>query len=96
MSGDVIDALMQVSYAFKKLNMEVPDAILLKSNEQGLRLLSELHQMSYMIIPFDADRGGSVLEHPDGSVWMEVEVYGMKVRWPAKKLALPQGGYRWF
>lgn len=95
MSRDIIDALMRISHEFKSLDMEVPEAILLKNHDQGMRLLGALHQMSYMMIPFDSERGGKAIEHPDGSVWMQAEVYGMKVRWPAKKLARPDGGYVW-
>lgn len=93
--SDIIDALMKISHAFRSCDLDVPDAILLKTHEQGIRLLCKLHQQTMIMMPMDSERGGRVIEHHDGSVWMEVEVYSIKVRWPAMKLAKPGGGYIW-
>lgn len=92
---DIIDALAQVSRCFQSADLKPPAAILLADHDEGMRLLHMLHQMPYIVIPMGSDRGGKVIEHPDGSVWMEVEVYGIKVRWPAMRFAKPEGGYVW-
>lgn len=93
---DIIDAIANISHRFRSANLEPPAVVLLKDHEQGMRLLHALHQMPYITVPMGSDRGGKVTEHPDGSVWMEVEVYGMKLRWPAKQLAKPEGGFVWY
>jgi hypothetical protein len=93
---DIIDALAQVSHVFRSLDLKVPEAIILKDHDEGMRVLHQLHQRTQFIVPMDSDRGGKVIEHPDGSVWMEAEVCGIKVRWPAMKLAKQDGGYVWF
>lgn len=95
MARDIVDALMRISHEFQMLGLKVPEAILLKDHEQGIRLLGQLHQMHFMVIPAGSERAGKVIEHPDGSVWMQAEVYGMKIKWPAMKLAQPEGGYVW-
>lgn len=93
---DLIDVLARIAHDFRSLGLEAPDAILLKDHEQGMRLLHALHQMEHIIAPMGSERGGKVIEHPDGSVWMQAEVYGMKVRWPAMRMAKPGGGYVWY
>lgn len=58
-----------------------------------MRLLGEITQRAQLY--FRPGEYGKPIEHPDGSVWMEVEVYGLKIRWPALKYALQSGGYKW-
>jgi hypothetical protein len=95
MGRDIIDALTRISAEFRSLNLDVPDAILLKTHDQGMQALCQLHRRTSLIVPMGSDRGGKVIEHPDGSAWMEVEIYGIKVRWPAVKLAKQTGGFVW-
>ena len=38
---------------------------------------------------------GRPVDMPDGSVWMEITIYGLKIRWPALRYPVPQGGYTW-
>jgi hypothetical protein len=90
---DFVEAVGRCVNTFKAAGFEPPDCIVLKSHEQGIRLLSQLRGISY--IAGDPRLGGKVIEHPDGSCWMQAEVYGVKVRWPAVKMALPNGGYIW-
>jgi hypothetical protein len=93
--ADLIDSLMRISHEFRSLNLEPPSAIILADHEQGMRLLGLLHQMKYMVLTVGTERLGKPIEHPDGSVYMQIEIYGMKVQWPALKMALPDGGYAW-
>ena len=93
---DIIDAIARIQHEFRAINLNPPSVVLLKDHDDGMRLLCELHQRVHIVIPMGSDRGGRVIEHPDGSVWMEVEVYGMKIRWPAKKLAKQGDGFVWF
>lgn len=93
---DIVDALMRIQREFRLLGMEPPSAILLKTHDQGMQLLSRLHQVMPLVVPLGSGRGGKVVEHPDGSVWMEVEIYGMRVLWPAARLAKHDGGFVWY
>jgi len=93
--ADLIDNIARISHSFRELNLEPPAAIILADHEQGMRLLGLLHQMKYMVPTVGTERLGKPIEHPDGSVYMGVEIYGMKVQWPAVRMALPNGGYAW-
>ena len=94
--SDILDAIMRVSHAFRSCGLNSPAAIILATHEDGMRLVMSLHDMR-QTMTWDAasDRMGKVIEHPDGSTWKEVEVYGMKIHYPAVKMALPKGGYVW-
>jgi hypothetical protein len=93
--SDIVDAIARIGVEFRRLDLDVPQAIILKDHDQGVRLLCQLHQRNNLMIPFGSGLGGKPIEHPDGSVWMEVEVYGIRVRWPAVKFAKREGGYVW-
>jgi hypothetical protein len=96
---DVVDAIARIGVEFARLDLAVPAAILLKDHDQGTRLLAQLNRRFELTVSAGSDRRGWPVgwpvEHPDGSVWMEVEVFGIKVRWPAMKLAKREGGYVW-
>jgi hypothetical protein len=92
---DFIEAVGRCVHTFKAAGFEPPDCILLKNHEQGIRMLTQLREMPTMVYRAGDPRMGKVIEHPDGSCWMQVEVYGVKIRWPAVKMALPKGGYIW-
>ena len=95
-SEDIVTELAKLCVAFRRLNLEPPEAIILKTHEDGVRLLHELtHERVMMLMCSPDGRYGRPIEHPDGSVWMEIEIYGLKIRWPANRLAMASGGYRW-
>ena len=96
MSG-LLDAIRSTNRAFQQVNAAAPEAIILATNEEGMRLFCELQQMRSWqpYAALEAGSFGKPVEHPDGSVWMEILVCGIKVRWPALKHALPNGGYVW-
>lgn len=93
---DIIDGLAKLRHEFLALNIKPPAAVLLEDHDEGMKVLHQVHQMNHLVIPLGSERGGKVIEHPDGSVWMEIELFGMKIRWPAMKLAKPEGGYVWY
>jgi aminoglycoside/choline kinase family phosphotransferase len=92
---DFVEAVGRCVHTFKAAGFAAPDCILLKDHEQGIRMLSELRNMEMMTYRAGDPRMGKVIEHPDGTCWMQAEVYGVKIRWPAVKMALPEGGYVW-
>lgn len=92
---DFVEAVGRCVHTFKAAGFDAPDCIILKSHEQGIRMLCELRDQKQMIYHAGDPRMGKIIEHPDGSCWMEAEVYGVKIRWPAVKMALQKGGYVW-
>ena len=91
---DILDALYTVRATFLRANLSPPDAIILATHEDGMRLLSTLKQES-TIYRESWPLHAKPVEHPNGSVWMEVEAAGMKIRWPANRRAMETGGYRY-
>lgn len=91
MNTDIIDNIIRIREAFLMVNMEPPTAILLKSHEEGMRFLSAVRQQDrWIAIPGSPDFGHSV-KMADGSIWMELKVMGIAVRWPANKTARSDG-----
>jgi hypothetical protein len=95
MSDDIIDAIARFRVAFLREDFKPPVAIMLASHDEGMRLISYLNgplaKHTYVL----GDRTlGRPVEMADGSVVMEIEIMGMKVRWPANKYALPDGSWK--
>jgi hypothetical protein len=86
MADVIFDALYRLSAAFQQEGFDRPEAILLPTNEQGMRFISWLHH-----------HHGDVIHPPrpwsddDDKVWMEVELFGLKIRWPAREYIYPDG-----
>ena len=85
---DIFDALYTVRAAFLRANLSPPDAIILATHEDGMRFLSAVKQDNVIIYGGPGYQYAKPVEHPNGSVWMEVEAVGMKIRWPANRCAL--------
>lgn len=91
--ADIVAVMARISHEFQQLGLAVPEAILLKNREEGMHFCYQLQKHTKFWLPRNDAGVGKSVEHPDGSVWMEAEVYGIKVRWPAEKMALRSGGY---
>ncbi len=91
--ADIFEVLATIRNEFLRLGFQPPAAIILQSHDEGMRLLTNIAQMNLVIDP--VGKYGKPVEHPDGSTWMEIEVMGIKIRWPAKRFAQPGGGYVW-
>ncbi len=93
MSHDIVDAIATFRVAFLRENMKPPTTILLADHDEGMRLISYMRDSanwSYQI----GDIGlGKPIEMADGSVYMEMNICGMAVRWPANRYALPDGSW---
>ena len=85
--NDVLDSLMQVRATFMRANLKPPTVMLLESHEEGMRFLNEISWVAVVGSP-DLTR---VVEMADGSAWMECEVMNIAVRWPANRVARPDG-----
>lgn len=89
--SDIMDGLAMVRATFLSINMKPPSAILLESHEEGILFLSEIRQVGFWV-PSGSDLGKPV-EMADGSMWMEIQVMGIIVRWPANRIAMPDGSW---
>lgn len=89
---DVLEALVRTRLAFRMAGLKAPIAIYLSSNGDGQRLLAEiaLTQHTFLI-----DSVATPVEYPDGSAWMELEIYAIKICWPAVKYTTADGGHAW-
>jgi len=94
----ILNGIQAITREFKRIGLEQPEVILLRSHEEGLKfhasLIYEMGGPSHFVIDH-GKQGPTVVEHPDGSVWIECKVIGTKVRWPAQRLALEDGGFKW-
>ncbi len=89
----MVNVIREMLHGFAAQGFEAPEALILKSHKDGMWLLrSILKTKHFRYVPGGY---GKPVEHPDGSVWMEIEVQGLKVRWPALKYAQESGGYVW-
>lgn len=91
--SDILDGIARIRIAFKAVNLEAPTAILLGSHKEGMKFMSELRGQLYWSAQVGADALGRPVEMADGSVWMEVKVMDIAVRWPANKIAIPDGSW---
>lgn len=84
------EAVWATRRAFVRAGLDAPTAIILSNRDDGMALLSSVSND----LPADTAAPRPV-EHPDGSVWMEVTIIGIAVRWPASKKAVQSGGFIW-
>lgn len=91
--SDILDGLAKVHACFRSAGLESPTAILLGSHEEGMRFLSCVRQQDIWLASIGSAALGTPVQMSDGSSWMEVKVMGIFVRWPANRVALPDG--RW-
>ena len=92
---DILDAIATTRHAFMAANLAAPTAILLGSHEEGMRFLSAVRQEERWIAVAGDPSLGRVVEMADGSAWMEVKVMGIAIRWPANRVAMPAGTWRY-
>lgn len=91
--SDILDGLAQVRATFMRENLKPPTVMLLESHEEGMRFLSNIRQSSHWTEVVGSPDLGRVVEMADGSAWMECKVMGIAVRWPANRVARPDGGW---
>jgi hypothetical protein len=96
MSHDIMESLHDIRAAFLKCNLEVPAVIVLKTHEEGMRLLHAIRDKPGLWT-YDPRSGaaGKPVEHPDGSIYMSIEIMGLNIRWPANRIAVQNEGYLW-
>lgn len=91
---DILDGIAKMRCAFLAANLKPPSTILLESHEEGMRFLTEMRQECNWVAMAGDPALGQPIEMADGSVWMEIKVMGVAVRWPATRYAMPDGSWR--
>ena len=94
-SGSVIlGAIEALSHAFRSATLQPPAKLTLTDAEQGQQLVLAIKQQlgGSVRLPDDAVLPTIDL---DGSTWMEAQVRGIVVRWPATMGITSTGQVRW-
>lgn len=88
---DIISCISRLRAEFKRAGMEVPSSINLKSHEEGQRLLFSIAQVPLIVMNGNDIR---IVEMADGSMYREIKVMDIAIRWPANKIATADGSWR--
>lgn len=91
--SDIFDGLATVRVAFLREHLEPPTVMLLESHDEGMRFLSAVRQTTHWMAMVGDPSLGMPIEMADGSAWMELKVMDFKIRWPANKVAMPDGSW---
>lgn len=91
---DILDGLASARRAFLAANLEPPSAIHLASHHEGIRFLSSIRQSCTWVVNVGDPNLGMPRRMADGTYWMEVEVMEMKIRWPANRVGMPDGSWK--
>ena len=87
------DVIYSMAQGFAALQFDVPASINLKSHDDGMRLLSMMIGKNQWSAALGSGRLGNPVHMADGSVYMEMELMGIKIRWPANRYATPSGDF---
>ena len=93
MNSDILDTITKVRVAFMEANLTPPTTILLGTHDDGMRFLSAVRQSNTWFAEARSPDLGRPIEMADGSMWMEITLLGIGIRWPANKRALPDGSW---
>lgn len=91
---DILDAIHALRVAFVRHQL-LPPAILLESHEEGMRFMTMMFASKEYRAVLLHEEMYRVVMSPDSSVWREFCFYGVTVRWPAMRTALPNGGWEY-
>lgn len=81
---DIFDGFHAMVATFRRADINAPATILLKTALDGDNLLACVRNQYVMPSPSFGPRW---IDSPDGTVWKEVHVLGIRVIWPANTLA---------
>ena len=91
---DIFNGIARIRLEFLRADLKPPTVILLESHKEGIRLLSSIRQSG----DWSAVIGTADLGHKrtmaDGSVWMEIKIMDIAIRWPANRIAMPDGTFQ--
>lgn len=95
LNRDIYDGIAAIRHAFMSADLKPPTVILLESHEEGVRMLSAIRQSANWSAIIGSPDLGLETRMADGSTWMEIKIMGIAIRWPANRLALPDGSWRY-
>lgn len=90
---DFLDSIALLRVAFQREHLKPPTTILLESHDEGMRFLQSVRQTRHWVYVVGSPELGKPIEMADGTIWMQVELMGIKVRWPANQKAMPDGSW---
>jgi len=90
---DIVDGIARIRFEFQASNLKPPSTIILESHEEGMRFLSAIRQTPFWNVEIGSPSLGKPKKMADGSVFMECKVMDIAVRWPANRLATPDGSW---
>lgn len=79
---DLVTVLARFVHGIRLLALQPPEAILMGKLEDGARLLHELAQRNSITVCHEHLKQ---FTDGDGIGWMQIEVHGLKIRWPTPK-----------
>ena len=91
---DILDGLALAIEAFRGAGLDAPTVIMLGTHEDGMRFLSSVRQQDFWTACHNDMSLGKEIRGLDGSVYMQVQIMGLAVRWPANRFAMPDGSFR--
>ena len=82
---ELLEKLYQIRETFMGMNITSPLTIIIPNAKDGRRLACVLsYSPESLYIEYEKP-----VEHPDGSVWMEIKFGEVYLRWPASMRASP-------
>ena len=90
----ILDAIEVLSQAFRSGALQPPAMLTLADAEQGRHLVLAIKQQLGRAVRLPDDAVLPTID-ADGSTWIEAQVRGILVRWPATRGATPGGQLRW-
>ena len=90
----ILEAIEVLSHAFRSAAVQPPAKLTLADAEQGQQLVLAIKQQLGRAVCLPDDAVLPAID-PDGSTWMEAQVRGIVVRWPAMRGVTLTGRVRW-
>jgi hypothetical protein len=94
---DIVETIAIIGHSFRAAGLERPAVIMLASHEDGIKLIHALRDEMTITYTIGDPRSpfGETVRMADGQMYKEVQILGMKIRWPADCHATPDGKYIW-
>ena len=92
---DILAGIQTLKHALAHENISQPAEIVLKTHEDGEALVHALIRDGLLGMLKHGSSFATIDEFVAGSAWKKINIDGTVIKWPARKLALPNGTWRW-